>query len=148
MTFIFGGLLFGGRSMKRTVTLPVFALIMGLVTAFAKPVIAAEPPTASAMTSYIQNARTPEDHEYIASIFHIAAVTAESIADSYGAANQFTCQHSQAAELQRHGVRFSGVTAQRRCRKMLHHYANEAKQLRQLAGYHRAVAESWRADSR
>jgi hypothetical protein len=41
-------------------TLPVFALIMGLVTAFAKPVIAAEPPTASAMTSYIQNAPTPE----------------------------------------------------------------------------------------
>jgi hypothetical protein len=134
--------------MTRTMTLPVFALIMGLVTVFAKAVIAAEPPTASAMSSHIQNARTPEDHEYIASIFDIEAARAQSVADSDGTANQFTCQHSQAVELQRRGVRFSGVAAQRHCRKMLHHYANEATQLRQLADYHRAVAESWRAHSR
>jgi hypothetical protein len=98
------------------------------------------------MANYVQNARTPEDHEHIASLFELQAVQAESVADSY--ADQFTCQNSQTAQLQRRGARFPSVTAQRHCRKVLRHYANEAKKLRQLADYHRGIAENWRAHSR
>ncbi len=98
------------------------------------------------MTNHVQNARTPDDHEHAAALFELQAVRAQSIADSY--TDQFTCRHSQATALQRRGVRFPGMTAQRHCREMLRWHANEARHLRGRADYHRRVAEHWRANSR
>ena len=92
--------------MKRGKILSLFALMLGLGAALSRAVIASEVPTSSAMTNYIQNARTPEDHEHIASLYDLRAFRAQSTADGY--ARQFECQHSQATTLQRRGVRFPG----------------------------------------
>jgi hypothetical protein len=132
--------------MKRYKILPLFALMLGIGVPLLNPAIAAEPPASSAMTNYIQNARTPEDHEHIASLFDLQAAKAQSIADGY--ARQFECQHSQATTLQKRGVRYPGVTAQRYCRQMLRRYTNEARHDRRQADYHRCVADHWRANSR
>jgi hypothetical protein len=132
--------------MKRYKILPLFALMLGIGVPLLNPAIAAEPPASSAMTNYIQNARTPEDHEHIASLFDLQAAKAQSIADGY--ARQFECQHSQATTLQKRGVRYPGVTAQRYCRQMLRRYTNEVRQDRGHADYHRRVAEHWRANLR
>ncbi|HJU12813.1 MAG TPA: hypothetical protein VJ728_18160 [Candidatus Binataceae bacterium] len=131
--------------MKLARTLPAFALMLGLGVASASPVFAADVARTSTMTNYAQNARTAEDHEHIASIYDLQADNAESVADSY--ATQFKCQHSRAAELQSRGAQFAGVTAQRQCRKMLWQYTKQAQQLRELADYHRDVADHWRAHS-
>jgi hypothetical protein len=130
--------------MKRYKILALLALILGIGAPFS--VIAADVPGSSTITNYIQNARTPEDHEHIASLFDAQAVRAQSIADGY--ADMFVCQHSQATILQKRGVRFPGVTAQRHCRRMLRHYSNQAKLQRALADHHRDVADHWRANSR
>jgi hypothetical protein len=132
--------------MKRYKILPLFALMLGIEVPLLNPAIAAEPPASSAMTNYIQNARTPEDHEHIASLFDLQAARAQSIADGY--ARQFECRHSQATTLQKRGVRFPGATAQRYCSQMLRRYTNEARQDRGHADYHRRVAEHWRANLR
>jgi hypothetical protein len=131
------------HSMKHYKILPLFALMLGIGVPLLNPAIAAEPRASSAMSNYIQNARTPEDHEHIASLFDLQAARAQSIADGY--ARQFECQHLETTTLQRRGVRFPGATARRYCRQMLLRYTNEATQNRDHADYHRRVAEHWRA---
>jgi hypothetical protein len=128
--------------MKRGKTLPIFTLILGIGAALSQLVLASDTPIPASMTNYVTNARTSEDHEYIAALFELQAVNAQSIADSY--TDQFNCWHSQAAALQRRGVRFPGVVGQRHCRKMLRQYDNEARQLRARAAHHRRVADRWR----
>jgi hypothetical protein len=120
-------------------------MMLAIVVVSSNRVIASESLTSSAMTNYVQSARTSEDHEHIASLFELQAVRAQSIADSY--VDQFTCRHSQATALQARGVRFPGVAAQRHCLKMLRQYTNDTRHLRALADYHRRVAEQWRAIS-
>ena len=108
-------------------------------------VIASDTPASSTMADYIDNARTPEDHEYIASQFEQLAARAQSVADSY--TNPFTCRHSHATALQMRGVRFPDVTAQRHCRAMMRQYTEQAQQLRELADYHQHIAEQWRGSA-
>src|SRR6266436_9487700 len=70
----------------------------------------------SGIANYIENARTPEDHEAIAAHFDSEAVKAKATAEQY---NEFNCHHSKATELQKTGTRFADVAAKRHCRKML-----------------------------
>jgi hypothetical protein len=129
--------------MNRRKTLCIFALILGIGAALSQLVLASDTPITSSMTNYVTNARTAEDHEYIAALFELRAVKAQSMAESY--TDRFNCWHSQATALQRRGVRFPGVVGQRHCRAMMRHYDSEARQLRARAAYHRRIADQWRA---
>ena len=132
--------------MTHTKILPIFVLMLGAATAIPYLAIASDTPASSLMTNYIQNARTAEDHEHIAALFDLQAAAAESIADKY--TDEFKCQHSRATGLQTLGVQFPSVAARSHCRKMLRHYVNEARDLRELADYHRRIADRWGANSR
>ena len=107
--------------MKRYV--PFAALFAALAIAAPLSVLAFadEPATSSAIAHYIQNARTPEDHEAIAAHFDSEAVQAGAMAEQY---QEINCHHSKATELQRSGTRFAEITAKRHCQKMLRHYLN------------------------
>jgi predicted aconitase len=125
-----------------------FAALFGAL-AMAAPLsvsaVAAEPVTSSGMAHYIQNARTPEDHEAIAAHLDSEAAQAMAMAEQY---REFNCHHSKATELQKSGTPFAEVTAKRHCRKMLRHYLNKAEENRALADYHRDVADNWRSSAR
>jgi hypothetical protein len=111
--------------MKRYV--PVAALFAALAIAVPLSVsaLADEPATSSAIAHYIQNARTPEDHEAIAAHFDSVAAQAMATAEQY---TEFNCHHSKTTELQKSGTRFAEVTAKRHCRKTLRHYLNKARE--------------------
>ena len=95
--------------------LPFAALFAALaMTAPLVSAVAAEPVPSSDIAHYIQNARTPEDHEAIAAHFDSEAVQAMAMAEQY---NEFNCHHSKATELQKSGTRFAEVTAKRHAGK-------------------------------
>jgi hypothetical protein len=130
--------------MKRYV--PFAALFAVLAMAASSSVWAdAAEPDPSAIANYIQNARTPEDHEAIAAHFDSEAVQAKATAEQY---NEFNCHHSKATELQKSGARFADVAAKRHCRKMLRYYLNKADENRTLAEYHRNLRNSLRSSAR
>jgi hypothetical protein len=124
--------------MKRYVPCAALFAALAMTAPLSVSAVAAEPVTSSAIARYIQNARTPEDHEAIAAHFDSEAVQAMAMAEQY---SEFNCHHSKATELQKSGTRFAEVTAKRHCRKMLRHYLNKAEENRALADYHRDVAK-------
>jgi hypothetical protein len=123
------------------------ALVAVLAIAIPLPTsaVADEPATSSAIANYIQNARTPEDHEAIAAHFDLEAAQQTAIAEQYA---EFNCHHSKATELQKSGTQFAEIKAKRHCRKMLRHYLNQADENRARAKYHRNVANYWRSIAR
>jgi hypothetical protein len=126
--------------------LPFVALFAMLATAAPLSVWAnAAEPVPSAISQYIHNARTPEDHEAIAAHFDSEAVQATATAEQY---NEFNCHHSKATELQKSGTRFAEIAAKRHCRKMLRYYLNKAEENRALAEYHRNLANNLRSSAR
>jgi hypothetical protein len=130
--------------MKRYV--PFAALFAVLAMAAPSSVWAdAAEPGPSAIANYIQNARTPEDHEAIAAHFNSEAVQAKAMAEQY---NECNCHHSKATELQKSGARFADVAAKRHCRKMLRYYLNKADENRTLAEYHRNLPNNLRSSAR
>ena len=128
--------------MKRYVSFVALFAVLAMAAPLSISAFADEPATSSAIAHYIQNARTPEDHEAIAAHFDSEAVRARAMADQY---QEINCHHSKATELQQSGTRFAEVTAKRHCRKMLRHYLNKAGETRALAEYHRDVANYWRS---
>jgi hypothetical protein len=131
--------------MKRYVPFAALFAALAIAAPLSVSAVAAEPVPSSDIAHYIQNARTPEDHEAIAAHFDSEAVQAMAMADQY---QEFNCHHSKATELHRTGTRFAEVTAKRHCRKMLRHYLNKAEENRALAEYHRDVANNWRSNAR
>ena len=128
--------------MKRYVSFAALFAVLAMAAPLSISAFADEPATSSAIGHYIQNARTPEDHEAIAAHFDSEAVQARATAEQY---KEFNCHHSKTTELQKSGTRFAEVTAKRHCRKMLRHYLNKARENRALAEYHRDVANNWRS---
>src|SRR5260370_38300637 len=131
--------------MKRYVSFAALFAVLAMAAPLSISAIAHEPADSSAIAHYIQNARTPEDHEAIAANFDSEAAQAMAMSDQY---QEFNCHHSKATELQKSGTRFAEVTAKRHCRKMLRHYLNKARENRALAEYHRNVASYWRSSAR
>jgi hypothetical protein len=131
--------------MKRYVPFVALFAALALAAPLSVSAFADEPATSSAIAHYIQNARTPEDHEAIAVHFDSEAAQAMATAEQY---TEFNCHHSKTTELQKSGTRFAEVTAKRHCRKMLRHYLNKAGENRALAEYHRNVANYWRSSAR
>ena len=126
--------------MKRYLPFVAPFAVLAMVFSFTVSALADEPATSSAITHYIQNARTPEDHEAIAVHFDSEAAQAMATAEQY---TEINCYHSTTTELQRNGTRFAEVTAKRHCRKMLRQYLNKAEENKTLAEYHRSVASNW-----
>jgi hypothetical protein len=127
--------------MKRYLAFAALFAALAIAAPLLASAVAAEPVPSSDIAHYIQNARTPEDHEAIAAHFDSEAVQAMAMAEQY---NEFNCHLSKATELQKSGTRFAEVTAKRHCRKMLRHYLNKAED----AEYHRDVANHWRSSAR
>ena len=128
--------------MKRYVPCAALLAALTMTAPLSVSAVAAEPVTSSAIAHYIQNARTPEDHEAIAAHFDSEAVQARAMAEQYQETN---CHPSKATELQKSGARFADVAAKRHCRKMLRYYLNKADENRTFAEYHRNVANYWRS---
>jgi hypothetical protein len=128
--------------MKRYMSIAALFAVLAMAAPLSISAFADEPATSSAIAHYIQNARTPEDHEAIAGHFDSEAAQAMATAEQY---TEFNCHHSKTTELQKSGTRFAEVTAKRHCRKMLRHYLNKARENRALAEYHRNVANNWRS---
>jgi hypothetical protein len=128
--------------MKRYMSIAALFAVLAMAAPLSISAFADEPATSSAIAHYIQNARTPEDHEAIAAHFDSEAAQAMATAEQY---TEFNCHHSKTTELQKSGTRFAEVTAKRHCRKMLRHYLNKAGENRALAEYHRNVANNWRS---
>jgi len=128
------------RQMKRYLSLVVLFAVAAMALPCTFSAFADEPATSSAITHYIQNARTPEDHQAIAAYFDSEAARATATAEQY---KEFNCHRSQSTELQRSGTQFPEVTAKQHCRKMLRHYLNKAEEDRMAAEYHRNVANNW-----
>jgi hypothetical protein len=128
--------------MKRYVSFVALFAVLAMAAPLAISAFADEPVTSSAIAHYIQNARTPEDHEAIGAHFDSEAAQAMATAEQY---TEFNCHHSKTTELQKSGTRFADITAKRHCRKMLRHYLNKAEENRALAEYHRNVANYWRS---
>jgi len=128
--------------MKRYVSFAALFAVLAMAAPLSISAFADEPATSSAIAHYIENARTPEDHEAIAAHFDSEAVRAMAIAEQY---TEFNCHHPKTTELQKSGTRFAEVTAKRHCRKMLRHYLNKAGENRALAEYHRNVGNYWRS---
>ena len=131
--------------MKRYVSFAALFAVLAMAAPLSISAFADEPATSSAIAHYIQNARTPEDHEAIAAHFDSEAAQAMATAEQY---TEFNCHHSKTTELQKSGTRFAEVTAKRHCRKMLRHYLNKAEEHRVLAQYHRNIANYWRTSAR
>ena len=128
--------------MKRYVSFAALFAVLAMAASLSLSAFADEPATSSAIAQYINNARTPEDHEAIAAHFDSEAAQAMATAEQY---TEFNCHHSKTTELQKSGTRFAEVTAKRHCRKMLRHYLNKAGENRALAEHHRNVANYWRS---
>ena len=131
--------------MKRYVPFVALFAALALAAPLSVSAFADEPATSSAIAHYIQNARTPEDHEAIAAHFNSEAVQAKAMAEQY---NEFNCHHSKATELQKSGARFADVAAKRHCRKMLRYYLNKADENRTFAEYHRNLPNNLRSSAR
>jgi hypothetical protein len=128
--------------MKRSSILTAAAIMVVIGLALSVPATASEPEVQPAMTNYIQNVRTPEDHEALAAYFEAEATKAHSFAEGF---DIHDCEHFQTMELQKSRSTFVGVTARRHCRKLLRLYVEQEQQYRERANYHKRVAASWRA---
>jgi hypothetical protein len=90
--------------MKRYVSFVALFAVLAMAAPLSISAFADEPATSSAIAHYIQNARTPEDHEAIAAHFDSEAAQAMATAEQY---TEFNCHHSKATELQKSGTRFA-----------------------------------------
>jgi Transposase DDE domain len=87
--------------MKRYVSFVALFAALAMAALLSISAFADEPATSSAIAHYIQNARTPEDHEAIAGHFDSEAAQAMATAEQY---TEFNCHHSKTTELQKSGT--------------------------------------------
>ena len=87
--------------MKRYMSIAALFAVLAMAAPLSISAFADEPATSSAIAHYIQNARTPEDHEAIAAHFDSEAAQAMTTAEQY---TEFNCHHSKTTELQKSGT--------------------------------------------
>jgi hypothetical protein len=111
--------------MKRSSMFSAATLIV--IIGLALPASASEPEVQPAMDTFIQNAKTSEDHEAIAAYFDVEAAKVRSLIDGF---DIHDCEHSQMMELQKSRSRFVEITARRHCRKLLRNYVEQEQEYR------------------